>query len=198
MVVPAAALNVAAATAGGVHKVAGATAGGVHKAAAAERPFARYNPLRPAAAAVVSSAVPVAITKVKAKASSEPRPMAFSKLPSGLIVEELSTPSSAVVAGGMATLKQECELRFTLLLAGKKPKQVERGQVRCRLGESEIIDGWVDGNVDLEEVLASLGKGVVGMSAGSRRRIHVPARLGFKDGVGRLCLRSRSSCLTLS
>ena len=35
---------------------------------------------------------------------------------------------------------------------------------QCVLGQSGLKDGWVDGNVDLEQVLSSWGKALTGMS----------------------------------
>ncbi|CAE8641617.1 unnamed protein product [Polarella glacialis] len=145
--------------------------------AAPEAPARPYNPLRPAASA--AAATPVSATaKAKAKMVLY---LPQTKLPGGLSYEEPLVGSG----GGSARLGQEAELRFTLSVGGKTPgKAFERGQVRVRLGQGEVVDGWVDGNVDMEEVLGSWGKAVVGMGLGGKRTVHVPAKLGFRDGGG--------------
>lgn len=75
-------------------------------------------------------------------------------------------------------------IKFQLRLAKEEKEVVERGEVSCRLGDSEILDGWVDGNVDMEEVLASWSRGLAGMRVGASRRVWIPAKKGFREGGG--------------
>merc|ERR1712228_1070397 len=89
-----------------------------------------------------------------------------------------------VGTGVPATLNQDVEFKFSLRLAKKEAKVVERGEIRCHLGKSEIIDGWTDGCVDMEEVLAAWGKALVGARVGTSRRVRIPPRSGFRDGGG--------------
>eukprot|EP00435_Cladocopium_sp_Y103_P037151 s29_g9.t2 len=150
------------------------------KAADAPKAFvAGYNPLKPAAAGVARS---VAAAKPKANAAAAGGPMQH--LPNGLSFQELPA-KGAVSAGKGASIGSEVDFRFTISLPGVGNKQqvLERGQVQCILGQSELKDGWVDGNVDLEQVLSTWGKALTGMRAGQRRRVHVPSRFGFDAEV---------------
>jgi len=67
---------------------------------------------------------------------------------------------------------------------GQEKGPVERGEIRCRLGQSEVLDGWVDGNVDMEEVLGGWSCSLVGMRTGARRRVHIPPGKGFRERGG--------------
>ncbi|CAE7838852.1 unnamed protein product [Symbiodinium sp. CCMP2592] len=133
-----------------------------------------YNPLKPAAAATAVSISP--------KARDRPVRGALTQLAGGLCYEELP-PKGGVASGAeQTTLGREVEIRFDISSKGSKPKVVERGQVRFVLGAAELKDGWVDGHVNLEEVLAPWAPAMLGMRAGQRRRVLVPGRLGFRDG----------------
>ncbi|CAL1148091.1 unnamed protein product [Cladocopium goreaui] len=140
---------------------------------------AGYNPLKPAAAGVARS---VASAKPKANAASAVGPM--QQLPNGLSFQELPA-KGAVTAGKGASIGSEVDFRFTISFPGVGNKQqvLERGQVQCILGQSELKDGWVDGNVDLEQVLSTWTKALTGMRVGHRRRVHVPSRFGFDAEV---------------
>jgi len=155
---------------------------------------AKYNPLRPAAAAAAAAAASGSqpASSSSAKAAAKPLPAKLVKPPwGGLQYEEISRGAES---GPGAVAGQEVEIRFTVrsaaasALAAKKKGQdkgpVERGEIKCKLGQSEVIDGWVDGNVDMEEVLAFWGRSLVGMRAGAKRRVHIPAGKGFKKRGG--------------
>lgn len=143
----------------------------------AVRPQARYNPLRPAAATAAAAAA-AAGTAPGAKAAAQPRPAATGKA-GGFAYEDRT-----LGAGPVAKVGQEVEIRFSLRIAKKETKVLERGEIWCCLGKAEVLDGWVDGHVDLEEVLASWGNALAGMRVGGSRRVHVPPRLGFRSGGG--------------
>jgi len=138
----------------------------------------RYNPLKPAAAATGAASI-------SPKARSRPVRSALTQLAGGLCYEELP-PKGGAASGAehaeQTTLGREVEIRFDISSKGSKPKVVERGQVRFVLGAAELKDGWVDGHVNLEEVLAPWAPAMLGMRAGQRRRVLVPGRLGFRDG----------------
>ncbi|CAE7840364.1 unnamed protein product [Symbiodinium microadriaticum] len=133
-----------------------------------------YNPLKPAATGQAASTSP--------KPRQGPLRGAVTQLAGGLCYEEL--PPKGGVASGVeqATLGREVEFRFDISSKGSKPKVVERGQVRFVLGAADLKDGWVDGHVNLEEVLSAWAPAMLGMRAGQRRRVLVPGRLGFRDG----------------
>merc|ERR1712137_393574 len=97
----------------------------------------------------------------------------------------LGSGSAAVALGQHVSLRYDLRVRDI----GKSSdangeKVVERGEIECRLGESEVLDGWMDGNVDIEDVLAKWGTAVVGMQVGGKRRIIVRGKQGFGDGGG--------------
>lgn len=110
----------------------------------------------------------------KAEAASVPR----------IKVGNLDCEELAMGSGGdEAKDGQQVELKFSIKQAGvggAAPKVIERGEVNCCIGKSEVLDGWVDGNVDIEEVLAVWTKGLEGMRAGGKRRLHVPGNRSFK------------------
>lgn len=154
-------------------------------------PRAVYNPLRPAASA--SSAAPAAPAAKKA-AGPPPAPK--------IVAGGFSCEEWAVGSGDKAaTLGQSVTFKYDVLVVGKKSSVisakktgdkhkddggeiVERGEITCRLGEAEVVDGWMDGNLDIEEVLASWGHGVTGMRLGGKRRIRIPPKAGFCDSGG--------------
>lgn len=149
-------------------------------------PKAAYNPLRPAAASAAASST----AKPKADAGVvRARPVASGKA-GGFAYED-----KTVGAGAAATLNQDVEFRFSLRLARKEAKVVERGEIRCRLGQSEIVDGWTDGSVDMEQVLKSWSAALVGTRVGGSRRIRIPPRSGFRDGGGGEVIPSGSEVL---
>lgn len=132
-----------------------------------------YNPLKPAASA--ASAVEVR-PKAKAKAAVGPRSTV-----AGFTCEERTVGSG----GDVAKVGQKVLFKFQLRLAKDEKKGVlERGEVSCRLGDSEVLDGWVDGNVDLEEVLSAWGRSLAGMRPGGSRRVFIPAKRGFRGHGG--------------
>ncbi|CAJ1341623.1 unnamed protein product [Effrenium voratum] len=136
-----------------------------------------YNPLRPAA-------VSQQVQHVKAAPKAEgPSTGPVRRLASGLSFQEL--PAKGAGKGGAdgreAEIGKQVEFRFSIATMGGKDKVLERGQVHCTLGKSAVLDGWVSGNVNLEEVLGTWGPALAGMRVGQRRRINVPARLGFRE-----------------
>jgi len=140
-------------------------------------PPARYNPLRPVAASV-ATAMPV-----RAKVPEAERRLPQVKLQSvpGLTYEEQA------IGEGAAAAKQGqlCVLKLAIRAASdKKMKVVERGEVKVRIGQAEVVDGWVDGNVDIEEVLAKWSQCAVGMRVGGKRRLHASGKLGFRECGG--------------
>jgi len=104
------------------------------------------------------------------------------KLPGGLQYEERAEGPP----GDIAREGQKVEIKFSIRLAGKvhNEKVVERGEIQCQLGKEEVLDGWVDGNCDIEEVLATWGQAVVGMRSGGNRRVHIPVGKGFRKRGG--------------
>lgn len=141
-----------------------------------------YNPLRPAAALASAAA---AGPKAAAKALAQ----AFPKTSvAGFTVEERAPGCGPAQArkGQAAVLKYQLRLARddrTIRRQGE-PAVLERGEVSCCLGESEISDGWTDGCVDMEAVLGSWGCSVVGMRVGGKRRVHIPGRSSFKGDSG--------------
>merc|ERR1712228_554488 len=79
---------------------------------------------------------------------------------------------------------QTALIKFQIRSVKDEKKVFERGEVSCRLGHSEVLDGWVDGNVDIEEVLGAWSRSLAGMRVGGGRRIWIPSRRGFRDGGG--------------
>ncbi|CAE7741860.1 nsun2 [Symbiodinium pilosum] len=138
--------------------------------------FARYNPLKPAASA---TAAPLGGARPR---QAEPLRGALTRLPGGLCYEELPPRGGVPCGAEQAALGQEVELRLAISTAGSKPKVVERAQVQFTLGAHDVKDGWVDGNLNIEEVLSAWAPAMLGMRTGQRRRLQVPGRLGFRDG----------------
>lgn len=140
------------------------------------RPAAIYNPLRPAAANAAAKPALAPGAKARAAALATRVAVVKSSTVGGFTCEDrvLGTSGSAVREG------QNALLRFTIRSAKDEKKLVERGEIWCRLGEAEVVDGWVDGNVDMEDVLGRWGRAVVGMRVGGARRVRVPKKSSFK------------------
>ncbi|CAE6933518.1 unnamed protein product [Symbiodinium natans] len=140
-----------------------------------DRQAVRYNPLKPAA----SPGAPLQPARVR-----QDRPVrgAVTQLAGGLSFEELPPRGGVACGDEKASMGQEVELRFAISTKGSKPKVVERGQVSFQLGDADLKDGWVDGNLNIEEVLRAWAPAILGMRTGQRRRLLVPGRLGFRDG----------------
>eukprot|EP00434_Breviolum_minutum_P038329 symbB.v1.2.033995.t1/scaffold4309.1/size41561/6 len=139
---------------------------------------AGYNPLKPAAAGV-SHTVGPAKPKANVLAAG---PMQH--LPNGLSFQELPAKGAVSTTGTAASIGSEVDMSFSIASGtGSKAQVIERGQVQCVLGQSELKDGWVDGNVDLEQVLGNWSKALTGMRVGQRRRVHIPSHSGFDAEV---------------
>lgn len=160
----------------------------------AARPQARYNPLRPAVAVAAAAAAAAGAAAAKADQPINRAAAKASQNRASVKLELHTHPSSGFQyeerAGGQedqlpVPSGQEVELRFSILRPNSE-KVIERGEIRCRLGEGDVLDGWVDGNVDFEEVLASWSRTLVGMQPGGRRRVHVPEGKGFRTGGGQV------------
>eukprot|EP00405_Crypthecodinium_cohnii_P013415 CAMPEP_0206434480 /NCGR_PEP_ID=MMETSP0324_2-20121206/9194_1 /ASSEMBLY_ACC=CAM_ASM_000836 /TAXON_ID=2866 /ORGANISM="Crypthecodinium cohnii, Strain Seligo" /LENGTH=540 /DNA_ID=CAMNT_0053901025 /DNA_START=57 /DNA_END=1679 /DNA_ORIENTATION=- len=145
---------------------------------AAAAPRAVYNPLKPAA-----SAAKAADGVQSANSGPKPvlPPVVLHSLPNGLQYEEAKSGSTDSVE---ARSGQKVEIKFSIFTVEGKKALLERGEIECRIGKNEVLGGWVDGNVDVEEVLASWGQSVVGMRQGGKRRVHIPAGRGFRDRGG--------------
>jgi len=155
------------------------------KPAAAYNPLkptaAAYNPLRPAAAKAAAAQVGAPAAKAAAKAPPPPSPKMLPLLspPGGGL--EFEEPNPGPEKAEAARVNSKVEIKFNVIQKDRKfEKVLERGQIECRLGQAEVLDGWVTGNVDMEEVLAVWGHSLVGAKVGSRRRIHVPPGDGFE------------------
>jgi FK506-binding nuclear protein len=81
-------------------------------------------------------------------------------LPSGLEFEVLKLGKGTTAAARGKTVEVKYEGRLA-----KTGKRFDKGTIKFRLGAGEVIKGWDDG--------------VKGMLAGERRRLLVPARLGY-------------------
>lgn len=152
--------------------------------AAEPKPVVRYNPLRPAAVQAAAAGVPITASAPAASAKTKPVRYAVVKPPGGGLQYE---ERRAGDEGGRAVKAgQEVEVKFFVRtnLAGGKEKVMERGEVRIRVGDGEVLDGWVDGNVDMEEVLGSWSRSLIGMRRGELRRIHIPPGKGFRERGG--------------
>mmetsp|Transcript_33067 Transcript_33067/g.61081 ORF Transcript_33067/g.61081 Transcript_33067/m.61081 type:complete len:480 (+) Transcript_33067:127-1566(+) len=140
-----------------------------------------YNPLRPAAASAAAAGSSASSKSLESKAAVKPVLAGPRRTISGFQCEDRPTGSER---GDPAKEGQKALLKFQIRLAKNEKKILDRGEVKCRLGEAEMLEGWTDGSTDLEEVLASWGRSVVGMRVGSKRRVWVPPKLGFRDGGG--------------
>lgn len=155
-------------------------------------PPAPYNPLRPAAKAVVGSAISAkTVLKGSPQAAATGAPRTVLKLGVGEMKYEERGHGSELANPRRAETGEKVKIRFSILTCGQAARgkkaaneEVERGEIECRLGKKDVLDGWVDGNVDLESVLAPWSKNLVGMRVGDKRRIHVPAGKGIRDGEG--------------
>lgn len=125
-------------------------------AAAAAKAKAKETPT--AAAPIV----PVAATQgVKRKAEDEQpvAPVARRTLPSGLMFEVLRAGS-----GPIALIGKKVQVKYEGRLA-KTGQRFDKGSIGFKLGLGEVIRGW--------------DEGVKGMLRGEKRRLLVPARLGY-------------------
>jgi len=137
-------------------------------AASATAPQLAYNPLRPVASAQPASA----------KAKVLPPPPVSKGSIAGFDFEDSVLGSGECVKPGQRVL-----VKFDIKVANQK-ESAERGEIRFRVGDSDTLDGWVDGNVDIEEVLGVWGRGIEGMMTGGRRRIMIPSNRGFRESGG--------------
>lgn len=144
------------------------------------RPAAIYNPLRPAAANAAATPALAPGAKARAAALAAKVQVVKSSTVAGFACDDrvLGTGGSAAREG------QKALLRFTIRSANDEKKVVEKGEIWCRLGEAEVMDGYVDGNVDMEDVLGRWGRAVVGMQVGGARRVRIPKKSSFKGDKG--------------
>eukprot|EP00929_Paragymnodinium_shiwhaense_P051854 TRINITY_DN26029_c0_g3_i1.p1 TRINITY_DN26029_c0_g3~~TRINITY_DN26029_c0_g3_i1.p1 ORF type:complete len:417 (-),score=94.50 TRINITY_DN26029_c0_g3_i1:80-1330(-) len=148
---------------------------------------AAYNPLKPAAAGARSDATASSSSTKQApdKAAAAPKIKV-----NGFTCEEKRAGSGASAqVGRRATFRYN--IRMPAVSKTKPESTVERGEISCQLGKGEVTDGWTDGAVDMEEVLASWGKALEGMKVGGLRRVHIAAKQGFKDGGGEVVPRGK-------
>lgn len=144
------------------------------------RPAAVYNPLRPAAANAAATPVLAPGAKARAAALAAKVPVVKSSTVGGFSCDD----SVLGTGGGAVREGQNALLRFSIRSATDEKKVVEKGEIWCRLGEAEIVDGYVDGNVDMEDVLGRWGRAVVGMRVGGARRVRIPKKSSFKGEKG--------------
>lgn len=128
-----------------------------NKASASAEKEAEAKPAPKAAA----KAEPKVAAKVEAKADAkEPaKPVGQRQLPSGLKYEVLKAGKGQIAQGG-----RPVEVRYEGRLAGNG-KRFDKGTIKFRLGLGEVIKGW--------------DEGVKGMMVGEKRRLLIPAKLGY-------------------
>jgi len=153
------------------------SADGTSAAVPAQRP---YNPLRPAynplRAAVATSAAnnTSQLKGIKPISSVQETKSVIKGVAGGIAYEDS-------VVGSGSEAKQHSQVLVALKICNAKTSTlIERGEVWIKLGEPDVCDGWVDGNVELEEVLSAWGMGLVGMRVGGTRRLKIPSSSGFR------------------